>query len=538
MLRFTLVLVFLAAVLSPTLSAQKVKKLKAHEVELDQLPLDPLGGYFRTYSLRFDNFKALRDITGKAEKKMNKDYFSLNRYVFADGQGDFNAYLSLGNNFEPTRTTARKAVQAGTRDAPVQDTQAYYNVTLQLPLALRILDGERKLIREVDLSGFKSQMAFEFGPFGTDAELAAKWQSEGLTKLRANRITYLDQAFNYAAARLRSEIDSSVVTRRVNFVTIKKAEKYGIADLETDADRATHALEAFAKNKDRAALIDALKPLVDKWRNAPDKYDPNNKKEDDIRYAFAHNLALAAYLTGNLEAADAGLTAGFDWGKNSSWYRELRQSVNVDNARKRRDNKEWKPTKFTDVFQLKKPEIRRLKVISNAMSGKPDSYLVSKDTVYTSFAFFQKNKGKKLPKLNISDDTHKVTYHPIQMRTIFDGKNFYETIEAPKIDNVARHWMLVKLVTNLSNGAVKLGLVERGKTKDGEDSTLPKEYIVYGAKIRRSVNLSGTDFATDFNAGVLEFFGPEYPDVADKARAKAYAAGMEGYKVLLEDLAK
>lgn len=336
MLRFTLLLVLLAVVFSPSVNAQKVKKLEAHEVRLDQLPLDPLGGYFRTYSLQFERFDALRNITGKAEKKMNKDYFNLNRYTFSEGNGDFQAMISLGDDFEPKRTTARKTVQAGTREAPVQDTQAYYNVSLQIPLTMRLLDGDRKLMREVDLSGFKLPMAFEFGPYGTDAQLAAKWRTDGERLLRVNRIKYLDQAFMYAAARLRSEVDSTVVIRRVNFVTIKKSEKYGIADLETDAERATSALEAFAKSGDRAALNEVLKPLVDKWRAETDKYDPKNKKEDDIRYAYAHNLALAAFLTGDLEAAEAGIAAGFDWGKNSSWYQDLRKVVSVEKAKNAR----------------------------------------------------------------------------------------------------------------------------------------------------------------------------------------------------------
>ena len=52
--------------------------------------------------------------------------------------------------------------------------------------------------------------------------------------------------------------------------------------------------------------------------------------------------------------------------------------------------------------------------------------------------------------------------------------------------------MLVKLVDKQKNGAVKLGLVVRGKTRKGEDSTLPEEYIIYGNKVRRLIKNSGS----------------------------------------------
>lgn len=350
--------------------------------------MEPLGGYFRTYSLGFENFEALRRITGKAAKKMNKDYFNLNRYVFADEQGDFHAVISLGDNFEPSRTTARKPVQTGTQEAPVQDTQAYYNVTLKVPLSMQLLDGERKLIREVDFSGFKAGLAFEFGPFGTDTELAAKWRSEG------------------------------------------------------------------------------------------------------------------------------------------------ERAVNVVNARKRRDNNLGsKPTKFVDVFQLRKPEIRRLKIVSGGFSERPKAYLVSRDTVFMPFNFLQVKKGKAMPKIGVQSDDAYGKYSPLQMRAMFDGEHFYEAIAAPRPGNNAVHWMVVKLEANLSNGAIKLGNVVRG----GEEPQ-PDEYIIYGAKIRRPANLSGPDFTENFNAGVFNFFGMEYPNVAAKAKAKKYTANIDGYKQLIADL--
>lgn len=536
MFRFILFLALFAALSTPTLSAQKVKKLKTHEIQLDQLPLEPLGGYFRTYSLKFDNFDAIRKLTGKPEKKMNKDYFNLNNYRFADQQGDFQAEISLGNNLTPARTTATKVVQAGTREAPVQDTQSYYNVSLQLPLSMQLTDGDRKLIREVDLSGFIQEMNFEFGPYGTDAELAARWRAEGEKVSRVNTVKYLDQAFNYAASRLRSEVDSIVVKRRVNFVTIKKAEKYGIGELATDAEAATEALEAYAKGGSRSALTEAMRPLVKKWRGQADKYDPKNKKERDIRYAYGHNLALAAFLTGELDAAEEGIKAGFDWGKNSTWYADLRRVVNVDNARKRHANRKWKPTPYTDVYQPRKPKFRRLKVY-DSFTGEKEAYVVSKDTTYTDFDFFQVKKGKAMAKIGIMSDTKFHNYNPLQMRAIYDGEFFYEAIPAPTASNLGFNWKVAKIVENLGGGAVKVGQLVRGKSKKGEPDTQPAEYYLYGSKVRRPVNLTGTAFATDFNAGVLEFFGAEYPAVAIKARAKAYQNTPDGYKLLAADLA-
>lgn len=142
-----------------------------------------------------------------------------------------------------------------------------------------------------------------------------------------------------------------------------------------------------------------------------------------------------------------------------------------------------------------------------------------------------------MPKISIMSDTDFHEYNPLQMRTIYDGTLFYETVPVPKAGNNGYQWRLVKLIDKQNNGAVKLGKLERGKTKDGAADPLAAVYIVYGSKIRRSVNLSGPGFTTDFNGGVLEFFGAEYPAVATKASAGKYAGTEGGYKALVADLA-
>jgi hypothetical protein len=275
---------------------------------------------------------------------------------------------------------------------------------------------------------------------------------------------------------------------------------------------------------------------VTKWRTAPDKYDPKNKKEDDIRYAYAHNLALAAYLTGDIEAADSGIKAGFDWGKNSSWYQDLRRTVSIENTRKRQNNRAWKPTKFVDVFQLQQPEFRRLKVMPSGPI-KPASYLVSRDTVYTSFRFAQMEKGKELAEIHIADDTEIHKYNPLQMQAIFDGTHFYEAMATPLAGNTSFGWRVVKVEANFKNGTIKLGSVEHGTPRKEDAKTLPEEHIIFGSGVRRAVNLSGPDFAADFNAGVVELFGAEYPEIAGNAKTGKYTATLAGYKALAVDLA-
>jgi len=268
-----------------------------------RLPLTPLQGTFKTYSVLLDPGTINLAKMGMIESAMMKNYFALEQYEYVKTGGDFLILVTLDGDHFVSKELKKEIKTEGKGETAKKVTHYSYEVKFRTPITYAIYDGKREVMVEKIYSGYDRIIARSFGDELYTTNLDKAWNNSGEAQLE----TWVKEDFSMLMAKLSNHLMGSFDTRpgsrKVTFYSMKNADKIGYEAMAEAVPALKPVIEGASVEKP-LSLADFGDNMAT-WESALASADPSDKKESVAFQAAAFNLAMAHALVGNFDEAVA-----------------------------------------------------------------------------------------------------------------------------------------------------------------------------------------------------------------------------------------
>lgn len=281
---------------TPAVNAQSFRDL-ATPFSYLQLPLEPLEGTFKTYSIRVDDMELDPIGYGVRIDELLSPNYSLAAYEMIPEKGDFEVIIELGKAYYIGKTLAKGKERVKNKAGEtVEKVYYYYDLTYALPFKVSIYDGKRQLMREKTFNKRGEERARTYGKASRITQLATTWEAEKDKYIYETFKRELNRLMRVSGNWLKASIDTRYVTlKSIDLLTIKKPEKFGAEKLTTALEQIASMQAADKFNRSPEEALKDLQSSLDALKTSLKEFDPKNKKQ--IRLHFAAALALAKMYT-------------------------------------------------------------------------------------------------------------------------------------------------------------------------------------------------------------------------------------------------
>lgn len=291
-----LVFLLLSLMITVSVSAQKLDDQK-HTWNHLRLAKSPLQADFKSYSIRIDDSEKSFSSLGIMKTKIPQDFFQFEAYEYKPSEGDFEIFIKLGRDVLIKRELVKKAEKQGKGEDAKTITYYSYEVHYRIPLTYQILDGKRVIMEEGNFIYNRTQKK-TFGKERSSAALTSKWYESGNASLNTWVKAKIGSQLRDLSAHILNMHDTRMVGRKIDFYSIKKAEKIGFEDMAAKTEAQLADVIKLASAEHKLTLAD-FGDLIDTWKTTLQAADASDKKESVAFQAAAWNLGMANALCGN-----------------------------------------------------------------------------------------------------------------------------------------------------------------------------------------------------------------------------------------------
>ncbi len=315
---------FLCLALPGLLSAQKANDQYFTFAEY-RLAADPLPGEFESYSVALERGSLDAGSLGITPTSISQA-MGFQRWTRKTSGGDLEILVTLNGPDRPTKEMKSKMVEVGTKEKPRKEKRFYYTVSgYGVSASYSLLDGERNIIRDGNASSGGGE--YNTSDNKSSSALVKLWNDKYYGEWKSKRNSAAQAAVAEVASKLRTEIDEGYYNTNIPLYTIRKAEKYDVVYMDTAVDDLKAATETYNKDKNFDALQAAFLPYMELWAENVERFDPEDKKEDDLYFAHAFNVGTANFILGDMEEAAAWATTAEAAGKRKATVAGLRSLI-------------------------------------------------------------------------------------------------------------------------------------------------------------------------------------------------------------------
>lgn len=292
----------LSACFGTFLGAQRLDDVDFKHTYL-QVPMVPLQGSFKTYSVVIKPNGVNFGKMGMIESAMKENFFSLESYQYVKEGGDFVILVTLDGNHFVSKTLKKSEVTEGEGAAAKKVTYYSYEVLMRTPISYAIYDGERQLMIEKVVSSYERTFKGTFGKATSTQNLDKEWNNAGDATVEGwVKADFADQMKNLHG-HLKRSYDTYTVTKERRFLTMKNADKIGYQEMADAVLKLKPVVEG--ATVDNPLTLASFGDQIGMWEKALANANPMDKKEGFAFQMAAFNLAMANALTGNFEVATA-----------------------------------------------------------------------------------------------------------------------------------------------------------------------------------------------------------------------------------------
>jgi hypothetical protein len=462
-------------------------------------------------------------------------YLPLQAYELRPSGGDFEIRLLVSPQVDPLQEIKSKQVDVGTKEKPKKELRYYFRVRYEIPISYQLLDGHRQLMREGTLVKSGSPETYNFGSERTEKALISAWNRSGIKNFEKRRQDHITSAVRRLGDRLSDQIDAGRFPYGAPLYLIRKGEKYGAEDLDEALATARRAIAAYNESGDGDALAAELAPALAIWRAGRERYDPNNRKEDDLFFAYAFNLAMGTYLAGDLDAAEELLAEADAAGKRSGQTRALGDRIADERERmaKNADISENYVGTYDPDFD---PLFGRVGGDNDFLR---EDYLITISGERLEGPIRRGPPGilNNIPSFVVATERFGEIQDRVvqaeQVESVFAAGRLFSFRKLQSGSSLFTERVLVQIIENIDEGRVQLA--RQTEEPSGKPLSQP-EYFLLGTALEKPVKLTGLRFLNVNNAADRTF-GVDCETIRSKAERKAYGANEESYRRLARDLA-
>ena len=506
---------------------------KTYSPKLMRLPAKPLEGDFKTYSVAF-NGEGANLTSYNLTRSGLAQQFKLQNFERKDYAGDFEVRILVGPYIGISKSRKTKKVKGGTKEKPTETTVYFYEVTYNVPISYQLLDGARNVMREGIIYGDDPQ-TYQTGTNKTAKGLLENWRSRGAKEARGKVRGRIQSGVKALNSRLANQVDTGRYPSSAVVYTIKKAEKFDVEYLDKLQAKTKLAVESFNANGNDTEFEAAMNGAIEKWTGSMNKYSPNDKKQKEIFFAHAYNAAVAYYLVGDLDKAEAMLTKAEASGKRDAVIKGVRRRITSE--RERIAANQDVENKYVGTYN------------GDGAAPAPEAPAEAEPTEFIE-GFVVTNGGNKVSGVitrRPSDPKAEKAYSLIIGTTGPDGKTQDRIMKLSQVKTAnfnGKDFMVVPVVTE---GGTDHALVEVIESKndvnlyrqtlanDGSDMSGYPAYFLQAKGSEDVHNLQAGDW-TDTSKAAMKMFGTKCATVSTKAGAGKYEADEESYRTLVSDL--
>ncbi|NUO03677.1 MAG: hypothetical protein HUU01_23935, partial [Saprospiraceae bacterium] len=325
MKKYFLVLAMLPSLLGIAF-AQKIKQERIN-VQYTQLPGAPLDPSFTTYTVRIRggsyHLESMRTTPAALEK-----FFTMDGFKKIPGGGHFTIDVNIGflriesDKMESTSTKVKQ------KDGTEKTVTTYYKtIQWSLPISWRLYDYEGKVVFDTYWVGRDKLQTYNTPSSNTTGEASRYWADN------YNRITN-DLASNHINSNLREmgqhirqSFDFQKIVRATDELEVLREKDEEYAEYNQAFETVKVAFAQMTPDQPVDKLRETVKPAVEFWLKAKDKYDPTDKKQKGLIHACLFNTASVFYWLDDLESAEryANQANDLDWkeGRSKRLLREI-----------------------------------------------------------------------------------------------------------------------------------------------------------------------------------------------------------------------
>ncbi|MFK7921215.1 MAG: hypothetical protein AB8H47_04625 [Bacteroidia bacterium] len=281
---------------TPAVNAQSFRDLATPFTYL-QLPLEPLEGTFKTYSIRVDDMELDPIEYGVNLDELLPKTYKLTAYEMIPVKGDFEVIIELGKAYYIGKTLAKGKERVKNKAGEnVDKVYYYYDLTYALPFKVSVYDGKRQLMREKTFNKRGEERVRTYGKASRATQLATSWEAEQEKYIYETFKRELNRLMQVSGDWLQANIDTRYVTLRdIDLLTIKKPEKFGAEKLVAALQQIESMQAADKFKRSPEEVLKELQGSLDVFKTSLKEFDPKNKKQIRLHYAAA--LALAKMYT-------------------------------------------------------------------------------------------------------------------------------------------------------------------------------------------------------------------------------------------------
>lgn len=260
------------------------------------LPLE-----FSTQAIQFDimNFSDLRNL-GLNQIQINNK-LRIPDYILVDdgARADFILKPTIG-----TGVFESKGIITNTRKDTTGKEYKTYNVAIDYGnrSAYSIYDHNNRLIDEIVLESEINKTRFSSSEFSRIEDANNWWQTQSGATTERLRREVVQRSLDLMSNQLRTNYAVYPITSRVAFKSIKDTE---IRESRTFNEIGLKAQSAFGAMtaQSTAKYQELILPCIEGWLALAEKFDYNDEKERNMKFACIFNVALAYYWMDDFESA-------------------------------------------------------------------------------------------------------------------------------------------------------------------------------------------------------------------------------------------
>ncbi len=520
---FYLILLALLIISIPAIG----QNAKGDRVEMGylRLPAAPLEGNFDTYSVSIiDNAADLPDYDIDLQE-IEETNFQFNKYKKVDKGGDFKVVAQISKLGRYSIDLEKEEETQGSGDNAKTVKVFYYYINWAVPMTYQLKDGSRKIMVEQNADYYHG---VKFGPYNNVGALVKAWRAERGALLAEERRESIVKAFRSLSNRLYSDIDERVIKTKYDVFYIKKAKKYGLEDFDKALELAKAKMPSSASKGMTDDVKSNMSNAVSIWEKAVGKYDVTNKKEVNIAFVAAMNLATYYAMAGDYGKATEHINTAITAKTKKMRVADMRRLIaDLENRQFMNDN------------------------VGNSFTGKFDNSAADEDDfiggAYAAGTDFVMAEGKKsvgdvVVRRAKNGSAKKVFVYPV-------GADDDAEPTIVKVDEVSK--MSVRgieyipvAVPNLENPLAKnvyfCNMVAESRDKVAllQLRSAPEEYLFVvggqGKKGKTKVYLTDGIKLMNINKGLAGLF-PDCGIITDKAAQKKYMRNALSYKSVITD---
>jgi hypothetical protein len=262
-----------------------------------RLPLSPLEGDFKTYSVQIDQGTINLAKMGMIESSMIANHFNLESYTYQESKGDFLIAVKLDGDHYVSKEVKKGTKTEGKGDDAKVVTTYSYEVKFRIPILYQILDGKREVMVDKIYSGYDRLYTKSFGEARTVNSLEKSWENSGEATLEGWVKADFARLLQNLQRHLASEYDTRPVTETLTFYGIKKADKIGYEALNEGVQALKSTIEG--ATPESPLVLATFGDNINIWETALQNASADDKKESVAFQAAAYNLAQAYAIAGD-----------------------------------------------------------------------------------------------------------------------------------------------------------------------------------------------------------------------------------------------